>query len=145
MARVEPVLVFDLGNSLLGTTWVREFPRASAARRGNGRDRVRGWRYARSGGIGADREPLLPVGSITVDAGLRSTYSGERVGRSRGAELLGSLPDDVMVVGIEPQRIRVGMGLSPAVAASIGPAAERAADFVRKAVIDVPRGAGTNP
>jgi hydrogenase maturation protease len=43
------------------------------------------------------------------------------------AELLGGVPDDLVVVGVEPEHTDgLGVGLSPSVAASIGTAVDEA-------------------
>ena len=50
------------------------------------------------------------------------------------SELLGQLPDRIAVIGIEPAIVRTGIGLSPAVAASVPAAAILAAAVLRQLV-----------
>jgi hydrogenase maturation protease len=81
-----------------------------------------------------------PPGTVkVVDLGStnrRSSASTHAVGLDRVvrlAQVLGTAPDRVVVVGIEGEDFSDGMGLSPAVARAVGVAAARIADLFAEA------------
>jgi hydrogenase maturation protease len=51
------------------------------------------------------------------------------------AALLGDLPEQVFVVGVEPQRLRTGIGLSAPVLAAVPEAAARARQLIADALV----------
>jgi len=59
-----------------------------------------------------------------------SAHEGSAPDILRALELLGDAPAEIALIGIEPERLQTGIGLSAAVTASIG----RAADLAREAV-----------
>jgi len=59
-----------------------------------------------------------------------SAHEGSAPDILRALELLGETPAEVALVGVEPERIQIGIGLSPAVRGSL----ERAADSAKAAV-----------
>jgi hydrogenase maturation protease len=56
----------------------------------------------------------------------RTAHEGNALRLLATAELLGDLPPHVVVVGIEPESIRTGLGLSPAIGAALDEACETA-------------------
>jgi hydrogenase maturation protease len=51
-----------------------------------------------------------------------SPHEGSALVILRAAALLGDLPAEVAIVGVEPERVETGVGLSPAVEEGLGPA-----------------------
>jgi len=78
------------------------------------------------------KSELLGVGT------LRSTtaHEGNAGELLAAANLLGELPEQVFLVGLQPERLRTEFGLSPGVAAAIPAAVERACEIVEKALIE---------
>lgn len=79
-------------------------------------------------------------GEEVLSAGGRDKSSAHEIGAAqllRAAALLGELPQHLAVVGIEPEAVDTGIGLSQAVSAALQPAAAAAAvlidEFVRMA------------
>ena len=154
---VEPVLVLGLGNSLLGDDDAGLQILEILRRTFEGTDGIEFVDGGTQGlallGLIGGRRFLLVTDAVRLGSAPGSIHvlgrgelerfraaGGVGTGHDTNAlellgaaELLGDLPDDVMVVGIEPERIRVGIGLSDPVAAAIGPAAERAAEILRTA------------
>jgi len=52
----------------------------------------------------------------------------------RAASLVGELPREITLVGVEPEIVRTGVGLSPAVAKAIAEASRRAEEAVEETV-----------
>jgi len=72
---------------------------------------------------GADLPSILPPSAT-------SGHEGNCGDLMRAAMLLGSLPPRIALVGLEPEVIRTGMGLSPQVRTAVPEAAEAAASIL---------------
>ena len=77
----------------------------------------------RSGGAPGSARIFSPdeVGRAHAPEGM-SPHEGSALVILRAAALLGDLPAEVVVVGVEPERVETGVGLSPAVEEGLGPA-----------------------
>jgi len=58
------------------------------------------------------------------------------------AQLLGSMPEKVVVIGVEPEVVATGIGLSPSVKAGLGEALDRVVQFINEALMEVPHVSG---
>jgi hydrogenase maturation protease len=77
----------------------------------------------RSGGAPGSVLVFSPdeVGRVRAPEGM-SPHEGSALVILRAAALLGDLPAEVAIVGVEPERVETGVGLSPAVEEGLGPA-----------------------
>jgi hydrogenase maturation protease len=64
-----------------------------------------------------------------------SAHEGNALELLATARLLGDEPDEVVIVGIEPEHVRTGLGLSEAVSASVPEASALAKDLVKLCVL----------
>ena len=67
-------------------------------------------------------------------AGNVSAHEGNSLQLLGAAELVGELPERVVVVGIEPESLRTGVDLSDAVAAAVPRAVQVVRDLLRELV-----------
>jgi len=72
-----------------------------------------------------DGEELMRMGGRA-----KTAHEGSAPDILRALQLLGETPSEVLLIGIEPEIIRTGIGLSPAVRDSVG----LAAGFARSAI-----------
>jgi hydrogenase maturation protease len=66
----------------------------------------------------------------TGSGGKSSVHEIGAVQLLRALELIGQLPSHLAVVGIEPESVDTGIGLSPAASAALTPAAQAAAELI---------------
>lgn len=78
-----------------------------------------------------DARKRAPRGHAGAAGGAHQMNAGDLLAT---AELLGQLPPRIAVIGIEPAIVRTGIGLSPAVAASVPAAAGLAATVLHQLV-----------
>jgi len=63
-----------------------------------------------------------------------SAHESTAIELLRFAALLGELPPEIVLVGIEPELLTTGMGLSPAVAAAVPDAVKQARNLLEEAI-----------
>ena len=54
------------------------------------------------------------------------------------AQLLGSMPEKIVVIGVEPEVVATGIGLSPSVKAGLSKALDRVVQFIDEVLMEVP-------
>ena len=85
------------------------------------------------GGAALERSASTQPGATVHEGGASSLLAA--------SALLGDLPPEVIVIGVEPQEVNTQIGLSPAVAESVPEAVE----IARRAVVELLDGIGENP
>jgi len=79
------------------------------------------------------KSELLGVGALRSTTAHESN-AGELL---EAAHLLGELPEQVFLVGVQPERLRTELGLSPSVAAAFPSAIACAREIVERALIEI--------
>lgn len=67
-----------------------------------------------------------------------TAHEGNALELLHAAALLGDLPSEVIVIGVEPKSVKTGIGLSEALKGALRPAAERAREVIREVLAAEP-------
>lgn len=88
---------------------------------------------------------VLSKSDILTTGGARSTtaHEGNAGELLAVAHLIGELPEQVFLVGVEPERLRTEIGLSSAVTAALPSATVRAREIVEEILTGIGMGIGT--
>jgi hydrogenase maturation protease len=79
-----------------------------------------------------DKAQLLGMGPRTS----KTAHEGGATEILAAAQLLGSLPEKVVVIGVEPEVVATGIGLSPSVKAGLSEALGRVVQFIDEVLVE---------